>query len=215
MTLYLLTERIFRAYSGGNPSDDSGLKFEDIRHMVVDQINLLLKTETITLNAKLGDEAPTGLMLATYAKVSTEVYNTVQSRAALPAIPISLPLNMGVWYVVPDADDLTVHEQFIPLQVGQWFLIKDFSPLVGSTGTILGNRTYTVDGKYLVFPTDITSAIPDLIIKLVISDISLMSDHDLLPLPADYADTVVKETLRMLGVIPQVEDVVNDSNSQK
>ena len=214
MTTYLLSERIFRIYSGNDPSDDSGIELEDIKHMVIDQINLLLKTETISLNRQLGDEAPTGLMLATYHDVAVTAHATVLSRALLPAVPISLPLNMGVWYVAADDDTTAIHDQFIPLQAGQYSLIKDFSPLVVS-GSILGNKTYEVSGAYLVFPTDISSTVPKVVIKLVISDIANLGDYDLLPIPADYVPQVINAVLQLLGVVPEVTDVANDANPQK
>lgn len=214
MTLYLLAERILRLFYGGDPSDDAALGIEDIKRLIVGQMNIKLKTETISLNRQLGDNAPTNLMLATYDDVSTEVYGGVQSRALLPAIPISLPMNMGVWWVSPDADDETRHNQFIPLQQGQWTLIKDNGAFVGN-GFILGNRTYEVDGKYLVFPVNITTDVPKLTIKLVVTDFSLYGDYDLLPIPADYADQIVMDILNILRPTPPVKDVTNDANSQK
>lgn len=161
----------------------------------------------------MGDNAPSGLMLATYSDIDVTISaDGVQSQALLPAIPISLPKNMGVWYVA--ADDANIHDQFVPLDSGQWSLIKDFDPLV-SNGKILGNYTYYIDGKNVMFPTNIFSAVPKIMVRLVISDISLLGDFDLLPMPADYADQVIKNVLSILGVVPKVEDVTNDSNSQR
>jgi len=213
MTKGLLAERIFRLYKGGDPSDDSGLGIEDVKRMVVAQANLLLKTETLTLNKQFGEEAPTNLMLATYEDVSTEAWGTVQSRALLPAMPVSLPLNAGVWWVSPDADDATRHDQFIPMQQGQWNLIRNEEFIEGNL--LLGNRTYEVDGKYLVFPTDITSTIPKLLIRLAVTDFDELGDYDLLPIPADYEEQIVQECLRLLGALPPAEvDDTNDANSK-
>ena len=213
MTLYLIAERIFRIYQGGIPSIDTGIKIADIRHMVVDQINALLKVETLSLNKQLGDNAPTGLMLATYSDIDVTISaDGVQSQALLPAMPISLPKNMGVWYVA--ADDANIHDQFVPLDSGQFSLIKDFDPLV-SNGKILGNYIYYIDGKNIMFPTNIFSAVHKIMVRLVISDISLLGDFDLLPMPQDYADQVIKNVLSILGVVSKVEDVTNDSNKQK
>jgi len=213
MTLYLISERIYRIYSGGTPSIDSGIKIADIQHMVVDQINALLKVETLSLNKQLGDNAPSGLMLATYSDIDVTISaDGVQSQALLPAMPISLPKNLGIWYVAPD--DSRMHEQFIPLDSGQFSLIKDFDPLV-SNGKILGNYIYYIDGKNIMFPTNIFSSVPKVMVRLVISDISTMGDFDLLPIPNDYADQVIKNVLSILGVSPKVEDVTNDSNTQR
>jgi len=56
---------------------------------------------------------------------------------------------------------------------------------------------------------------PKIVIKLVILDISTLGDFDLLPMPADYSDQVIKNVLSILGVVPPVEDVTNDGNTQK
>jgi len=214
MTIGILAERIHRIYSGGIPSLDGGIKMADIKHLVIDNINSLLKVEMISLNKQEGDNYPTNLMIATYEDIDVVAFNTVQSRAELPAIPVSLPLGMGVWSVAPDTQTTTAHDVFVPLQTSQWSLIKDFSPLVGS-GKVLGNYVYTLDGKYITFPTDIHVAMPKIVIKLVILDISTLGDFDLLPMPADYSDQVIKNVLSILGVVPPVEDVINDGNTQK
>ena len=212
MTLYLLAERIYRIYSGGDPSDDAGIKLEDVKHLVVDQINRMLKIEALSVNFKLGDNTPTNLVLATYNKVPVTQYNTVLSRAELPAIPVSLPNGLGVWFIAPDASDQTIHDQFVPMRPGDWSLMKD-APFSGD-GTILGNNTYEVNGKYIIFHKDISNDVPDVVIKLVVTDIKELGDFDLLPIPADYADDVVKEVLRILGVVPKVTDQTNDNNPQ-
>lgn len=214
MTLYLLTERIYRQYSGGDPSDDSGLGFNDVKHMVIDEINRLLKMETLMNTKQFGDETPTNLTIATYNGIAVESYATVQSRALLPAIPISLPMNAGVWWVSPDTQDATRHDQFIPMQVGQWSLIKDFQPMVEG-GLLLGNITYELDGKYIIFPTDISSSIENVTIKLVLLNIEDYGDWDLLPLPADYVADINTAVMERLRPTPQKEDDTNDANTQK
>lgn len=212
MTLYLISERILRILSGGDVSDQSGWDIEDIKHMVVDEINLLLKTETISLNRQLGDSAPTNLVVGTYEDVTVTTWNTVQSRAVLPAIPVSLPINMGVWWVSEYTQDATRHDQFVPMQLGQWSLIKDFESLVEG-GLVLGNQSYEVEGKYLVFPSDLSAI--TLTIKLILSDISTLGDYDLLPMPADYATEVINKVLQRFGVAPIKTDDTNDGNPQK
>lgn len=213
MTLYLIAERILRLYAGGTPTVDSGIKIGDVKHMVVDVINRLLKIETITMPDNQGH--PTNLMLATYENISVDLdSNGETSSITLPAYPISLPLNAGVWQVAPHRSSLSVHAEFIPLQFGQFALIKDFSPLVVD-GRILGNRTYEVMGNKLRFPVNIRPYTENITVRLVVSDIATLGDFDLLPLPTDYVNEVIIETLKLLGVVPPVEDVTNDGNKQK
>ena len=216
MTLYLLSERILRLYEGGAPSTDTGIKIEDIKRMVIDQINLLLKTETITLEGYDGN--PTNFMLARYENIAVSSGITAggitQSTATLPAVPVSLPMQAGVWRVEPNVSSIAREVQFIPLQYGQWSLIKDFSPLVVQ-GQILGNYTYEVVGTTLLFPSDISSTVTHINITLVVGDIANYGDFDLLPMPADYGDQVVRNVLTILGVVPPVEDSADDGNKQK
>lgn len=210
MTLYLLAERILRLYYGGDPSDDAGITIEDVKRLIVGQMNVMLKTETISLNKQLGDNAPTNLMLATYEDVPVMSYKG-GSRVLLPAIPVSLPQNMGVWWVSLDVEDDSKYNQFVPMEQGQWSLIKDNDGFI-IDGTILGNIVYEVDGKYLTFPK--TFVKESFVIKLIVTDFSTLGDYDLLPLPADYAEQIVMQVLNILRpTLP--EDSVNDANGQK
>ena len=210
MTIYLLAERIYRIFSGGNPGDDSGIQLEDVKHLVVDQINKMLKTEAMSANVKLGDNTFPALVIASYDGRACEVVDNATARVELPAVPVSLPKGMGVWMV---ADSLNPNVHFIPIKPGDFSLLSE-TGLV-QNNQIFGQNIYDVSGGYINIHHPDNMNIDNVDIKLVVVDVSTLGDYDMLPIPLDYINDVVKETLNILRAVPPKEDDANDNNTQR
>jgi hypothetical protein len=209
-TIGKITEQIFRLYSGGNPSDDAEITKSEIKILVGQSINKLLKAEHLGINRKDGDYFPPHAMISTYSVGTISAYETTKARVKLPVYPISLPKNMGVWSVAPSGD---ADQQYIPIQSGQNTLLSSQDVL-----QYLDNQVgYYVDGLYLIFTKNITASpfnVSELKVRLLTVDATVLGDFDYVALPADMEDVVIKDVLQLLGAIPKVVDKVSDSNNQ-
>ena len=209
-TIGKITEQIYRIYSGGNPSDDSEITKREIKSLVSQSINKLLKSEYLGVNRKDGDYFPPHSMISTYSVGSISTYETVKARAKLPVVPISLPRDMGVWSVSISGD---ADQQYIPLQSGQYTLLSSQDVLQHLDDQV----GYYVDGQYLIFTKDITQSphsVSTLKVRLLTIDATTLDDYDIVQIAADMEDAIIKDVLQFLGVVPKVVDKVSDSNNQ-
>ena len=101
VTKQTLYENTIALIEGGDPS--IGKKFERrmIEAFLQQAINRKLKTEYLSVTLPGDETIPDGLVLACYDNVPVGTYKTNFSRAQLPAMPISLRRNMGVFFVGP------------------------------------------------------------------------------------------------------------------
>ena len=98
---YLLAEQVSNLLKGGDRSASTSVELPVIIKLIEQLINQNLKVDYFNTHLAAGETIPDGLVLANYEKVAVEVYKKNYSRAKLPAIPISLPRNMGVFAVQP------------------------------------------------------------------------------------------------------------------
>jgi|SRR6185312_3412948 len=100
VTKQYLYETVSALLEGGNPS--AGKKFETrmVQAFIQQSINRKLKTEYLSVTLPSDETIPEGLVLACYDQVPVTSYKGL-SRAKLPAMPISLRRNMGVYFVGP------------------------------------------------------------------------------------------------------------------
>jgi len=107
ITKQYLIEQIRSLLAGGSPS--AGAKFEPrmIASHLQQAINRRLKAEYLTITLPGDETIPEGIMTACYDAVPVEKYKGL-SRAKLPAMPVSLRRNMGVWFVGPHVSNLNL-----------------------------------------------------------------------------------------------------------
>jgi hypothetical protein len=100
VTKQYLYETVSALLEGGNPS--AGKKFEPrmVQAFIQQAINRKLKTEYLSVTLPSDETIPEGLILACYDSIPVTSYKGV-SRAKLPAMPVSLRKNMGVYFVGP------------------------------------------------------------------------------------------------------------------
>lgn len=210
VTKYYLMEQVKILLAGGTPS--AGNKYEPkvIWAFMQQVINKKLKIEHLTVTLPNDETIPEGLVLASYEDVPVETYKN-KSRAKLPAMPVYLRRNMGIFHVGP-TNDLDIG--FIPLQSGQFAHLKVQKLING----ILGNIGYEPprDG-YIIFTEDLTTrAIPitEVFMSLVVMDFDKYSDYDMLPMSADMGDEVVTLTYQKLLQTPPQEAKVSSTEEE-
>lgn len=197
-----ISEQIQRLIAG-NPIISGRIHRNDIKLLVEQVANQLLKADYFAVNTPEGDTMPSNCMVFTYDNVPVTTYKTTKSRAILPAIPISLPRNMGVLHVSKtDAID----EPFIPIPTSMYGIIKP-QALLGDLSGLIG---YEVVGKDIVFTKDLPGlSINSVYIRLVGVDLSQLTDYDLLPLSADMEAQVVQQVYAILVQAPPADRDLN------
>ena len=208
-TKYSLMEEVRQMVAGGDPS--AGAKFEPRMVMTFLQqvINKRLKTEYFSVTLPSDETIPEGATLASYDSITVEAYKD-RSRAKLPAMPINLRRQMGVFHVSLTSD---LDNPFIPLQHGQNAFVKTQTLI----NTLLGQVGYEVADGYVIFTENLLArAVPvtQVFMRLVVMDFEKYSDYDMLPLPADMAGDVVKEVYAMILPTPQPDGRVDSTTEE-
>lgn len=194
-----ISDQILYKLYGGYPDNSAPVQREDVIEAVNQKINALLKTQHFSVTLPTGETIPDGLLIGTYPAIDVASLET-RSSATLPAIPVSLPRNMGVLEVSPDEDFSNL---YIPLQPGQYALLKN-QPLISS---LLNQVGYEVYGSKLMFTKDITAdGISKIYTRLAIHDISKYDDYEPLPIPADLEAQIVEEVYKGFADVHQIPD---------
>lgn len=202
-TIGKLVELIERLKEG-NPSISAELSSAEIKIYLGQALNKLLKVEQLNVNRPDSENFPPHCMIATYENIPVFPYNVNRSYAVLPAYPISLPRNKGVWSVAPST---APDNYYIPLESGQWNLIQGMKQL-----SLLASQTgYEVNSGKIVFTKNITTGttnnVNSVTVQLLIVDVSTLGDYDILPIPVDMEEAVVKEVFSIImNQPPQVRD---------
>ena len=208
-TLYSISEAVRSFLQGGDPPQAPKFEMEEVKRIVIQVVNGMIKAQHLTETMAGGESIPDGMVLAEYDNVAVEKYKNV-ARVTLPVMPVSLPMNMGIWHV-SKVDDII--NGFIPFQPGELQMIGE-EPMIS---TILGQIGYEPRGKYLIFNKDITTnqteyRITEVYMQLVVKDLSLYGDFDLLPIPSSMEADVIMATFQALtGQLPSNKkvDVIN------
>lgn len=201
-----LREEIKKLLNGGDIPSAGDTTDGEINVSIGQVCNQLLKTDIFQTNLSMGEVIPNGGVIATYEDIAVSAYTNGKSQATLPAKPLKLPRNMGVWSIfIPEKPD----EEFIPLQMGQGALIKS-QPMINS---LLGQVGYEVFGDKIIFTKDITNGTEEAVvtIRLVIMDISLLDDWDLLPIPPEMEWTIKNEVYKLYAGQPLPDKLVDST----
>lgn len=197
-TKYKISEQIQRMLKG-NPVISARVHQNDIKLLIEQVANQLLKAETLSVNMADGDSLPPNCMIYTYDNVAVSTYKTTKSKATLPSIPVSLPRNMGVLHVSKtDAID----EPFIPIPASTYGIIKP-QALLGDLSGLIG---YEVIGKDIVFTQNLPGqSVNSVFIRLVGVDMSALTDYELMPLSSDMEAQIVQTVYNILVQAPPAD----------
>lgn len=193
-----LAEQVLRILKG-NPVISGRVHINDVKLLVEQVANQMLKTDHFSVNMAEGDTIPNNCMVFTYDNVPVTTYKTTKSKCTLPSIPVSLPRNVGVLHV-SKTDDLEC--QFIPIPTSMYGIVKP-QTLLGDLSGLIG---YEVIGSDIVFTQDLPGlGIDNVYIRLVGVDLSQLTDYDILPLSSDMEAQVVQTVYNMLVQAPPAD----------
>lgn len=200
----VLSEQIQRIYARfldkDNPSDVIDIR--EVMLLVSQAINKILKLEVAeSFKAGLVDIPKCSLIQYT-ASVTADATNN-RSYLTLPVIPLTLPLDMGIWSISASNAAMTPYIP-IPAQDVLVFQGANLSYLEGQVG-------YYVQNKRVYFTKDITlvanGSITSVIINILASDFSQFGDNDMLPISPEVESAVIAEVLNIIsgGRVSQAE----------
>jgi hypothetical protein len=197
-----IIEQIERMIAG-NPIISARVHRNDIKLLVEQMCNQVLKADHFAVNVPEGDTIPNNAMIFSYDQIPVSTYKT-KSKITLPAIPISLPRNMGVLHISKvDAID----EPFVPIPTSLYGIVKP-QTLLGDLSGLIG---YEVVGKDVIFTKDLVGlGINNVYLRLVGVDMAQLGDYDLLPLSADLEVQVVTKVFEILAQVPPADKINND-----
>lgn len=201
-TKYKIAEQVQRLLKG-NPIISARVHINDIKLLIEQVANQLLKADYFAVNVPEGDTIPNNCMVFTYDNVPVTTYKSTKSKATLPSMPINLPRNMGVLHVSKtDAID----EPFVPIPTSLYGVIKP-QDLLGDLSGLIG---YEVIGKDIVFTKNLPGlSINSVLIRLVGVDLSQLTDYEALPLSSDLEAQVVQTVYNILVQTPPADKAQN------
>ena len=186
-----LAEEILLLLSGGRIGVATKYHINEIKISVCQVANQLLKMEYFGNLTPLQEFIPNGAAIATYENNLVVPWSNT-SKTTLPAMPIRMPRNLGVYQIFPQADYFS---EFIPLQLGEAGIIRS----QGLVADLSGFTGYEVSGLDVIFTKDLT--IPNtqvfVTIRMVILDFMQYTDYDPLPLPPEYEWQIKQEVYKL------------------
>ena len=203
-----LTEQIQRIYARfldkENVSDVIDLR--ELMLLVEQSINKVLKLQ-VSESFNAGEiEVPRCSIIEYNCSVTADPSNS-RAYITLPAIPLTLPLDMGVWSIAavnnPFSPYIPIPSQDI-LVFGTMASGTNLSYLEGQVG-------YYVQGKKVYFNKNITTesngSISTVVVNLLVSDFSQFGENDVLPISPEVESTVISDVLTGIsnGRISQAE----------
>lgn len=204
-TKQILSEQIQRLYARfldkDNPSDVIDIR--EIKLLVNQSINKVLKLQVAeSFKAGMIDVPKCNLMQYSNAAV---VQDSANSRAyvTLPAIPLTLPMDMGIWSVTPNSGAMT---PYIPIPAQDMLVFQGTN-----LGYLEGKVGYYVQGKRIYFTKDITlvanGSVSGVTVNLLVSDFSQLTDNEMLPISPEVESTIIDDVLQTIsnGRISQAE----------
>lgn len=199
-----LAEEILLLLSGGRIGVATKYHINEIKISVCQVANQILKMEYFGNLTPFQEFIPNGAAIATYENNLVVPWSNT-SKTTLPAMPIRMPRNIGVYQIFPQADYFS---EFIPLELQQAGIIRSqglVSQLSGFTG-------YEVSGLDVIFTKDLTAPNVNtyVTIRLVILDFTQYSDYDPLPLPPEY-EWQIKQEVYKLYMNEEIPDKLVDS----
>ncbi len=206
-----ISEQVQRIYARfldkNNPSDVIDIR--EVMLLVNQSINKILKLEVAeSFKAGLVDVPKCSLIQYTATMVSEPANN--RSYVILPVIPLTLPLDMGIWSISASNAAMTPYIP-IPSQDVLVFQGANLSYLEGQIGYYVQGKSVSGTGARVYFTKDLTLAgngsIPSVLISILASDFSQFGDNDMLPISPEVESAVITEVLNIIsgGRISQAE----------
>ena len=203
-TKNILSEQIQRLYARFIDKENLSdvIDTREINLLMNQSINKVLKLQVAdSFKAGMVDVPRCNLLEYTCA-VTAETGNN-RSFITLPAIPLTLPMDMGIWSIAAATGAMTPYIP-IPAQDVLVFQGANLSYLEGKTG-------YYVQGKKVYFTKNITltanGTVTSVVVNLLVSDFSQIGDNDVLPISPEVESTIIEDVLQTIsnGRVSQAE----------
>lgn len=212
-TKNILSEQISRIYaryiSKNNISDV--LDAREVKLLVNQSINKVLKLQ-VAESFKAGMIDVPKCNIVEYTCAVTSQSGNSRAFIILPVIPITLPMDMGIWSISAANAAMTPYIP-IPAQDVIVFQGTNLSALEQQVG-------YYVQGKRIYFTKDITTvangSITSVLVNLLVADFSTQGDNDLLLISPEVENSIIEDVLAVLGLgkIAQAELQTQQSQQQ-
>jgi hypothetical protein len=204
MTKKILAEQIQRLYSRfidkENPSDI--IDTREIILLVGQSLNKVLKLQ-VAESFKAGMIDVPKCNLIEYTTAVTADSGNNRAYITLPVIPLTLPMDMGIWSIAAATGAMNPYIP-IPAQDVLVFQGANLSYLEGKIG-------YYVQGKRVYFTKNITltanGTVTSVVVNLLTMDLSQFGDNDLLPISPEVESTIIADVLETIsnGRVSQAE----------
>lgn len=207
-TKFKLSEQIQRIYARyldkDNPSDVIDIR--EVKLLVEQTINKVLKAQVSEAFSVGMIDIPKCSLIEVTRTVTSDPTNS-RAYITLPVIPLTLPLDMGIWSIsAPTA----VATPYIPIPAQD---VLVFGTIASGTNVsyLEGQVGYYLQGTKIYFTKDITlsanGSISSVKVNLLASDFSQLTDTDLLPISPDTETAIIGEVLSIIsnGKVSQAE----------
>lgn len=99
ITKRYLSEMVASIISGGKIQEGKKYPYPVIEAFIQQELNKRMRTEYFQVTLPADETTPDGMTLVSFDGIAVEKYRNV-SRAKLPAMPVSLPRDMGVFSII-------------------------------------------------------------------------------------------------------------------
>ncbi len=194
MTLGQITEEVKKAISRSfsDKNYQQTIADAEIRHYIAQATNEILAIEP-RQQSKVGTVDIPHSLIATYTGVTVATASAISS-VTLPATPMPLPHNMGVWAVYPEQG--TNKGAYIPIDSGMWDLIGGLDE-----GLLENQIGWLAENKRIIFTKDLsaqTTPITSVKVKLLIFDLAQYLTTDNWPVGAGMEMQIVERVLAFI-----------------
>lgn len=169
---------------------------EEIMLAVEQSINSVLQVQTRAVQRVNRSEIPQSSLVKYSISVSS-------NQATLPAFPLNLEYDMGIWEIVDPASPLVLYIP-VPMQMAKIMQGTVVSALEQQVGF------YRYGDKIHFLSTPSASTLD---LYLIVSDLSQLNDNDPLPLAADQEYQVIVNTLQLIGLGAIAQQEINSKNN--
>jgi len=203
-TKSLLSEQIQRLYARFLDTENPGdvIDLREIILLVNQSINKVLKLQ-VAESFKAGMMDIPKCNLIEYTAAVTADSGNNRAFITLPVIPLTLPMDMGIWSIAAATGAMTPYLP-VPSQDVLVFQGANLSYLEGKIG-------YYLQGKKVYFTKNITLAangtVTSVIVNLLTMDLSQFGDNDMLPISPEVESTIIDDVLQTIsnGRVSQAE----------
>ena len=98
ISIYKISEQVRAALDGGDSPAASRREMGEVKEAIIQVVNGMIKAQHFSETLGAGEYIPDGTFLTQYDDIAVESYKNV-SRATLPAIPVNLPIGVGIFHV--------------------------------------------------------------------------------------------------------------------